>query len=388
MKSAVDIKSLSKTDGSRLARLREKAPKENQELDKATIHWQEIDSVIVPGKNRPYTKVVVPVTCRVGRAGCFGKRPVMVLHGMSGSELLTPECLTAKGYTFNGVCWNCYKHERPPIQYLPNKAEIHWEDVNEEGTLVKCAPPEYGGCGRFARRHSLRDLKNYTGLCRSCGVRRATGSKTIREGPDKGKVRFNCENCGKLSAAPYSTRRYKNWSKLCEECRTDRSPSNSPRGKPRTIVVPYEFGPLKARVIRLEGNHALVICPYPSCQEPEHWMRFGATRGKVGEQNYGYCPSHNLSSRANRADIVALLQSKAQNGNEQKNGSGKKRPGPGPKITDDKLREAFKFLGGFAPQEKVAEHIGVEARSIRDYQKARGINYSQLRQQFTSTGSN
>src|SRR5688500_10830853 len=55
-----------------LSNLRERAPKENQTLPTgAIIHWPEIYYETVPGKHRPYTKTLVPVTCGVGGPTCM-----------------------------------------------------------------------------------------------------------------------------------------------------------------------------------------------------------------------------------------------------------------------------------------------------------------------------
>jgi hypothetical protein len=72
----------------------------------------------------------------------------------------------------------------------------------------------------------------------------------------------------------------------------------------------------------------------------------------------------------------------------QKDGAGtQRRRGAKAKVTPEKLKEAFSALGPFAPQEKVAERIGVEPRSIYNFGKSQGLNYSQLREKFSSTGN-
>jgi hypothetical protein len=88
----------------------------------------------------------------------------------------------------------------------------------------------------------------------------------------------------------------------------------------------------------------------------------------------------------------ALLQGAISSGDVQKNeATVKRRRGPekgsNAVITEERLKQAFRTLGNYAPQEKVAEFLGVEDRSIRLWQKARGLSYRQLRQQFTETGS-
>jgi hypothetical protein len=77
----------------------------------------------------------------------------------------------------------------------------------------------------------------------------------------------------------------------------------------------------------------------------------------------------------------------AGSSDEQKNSNGEKR-GRTAIVTEESIRAALAVLGVFAPQEKLAEHLGVDARAIRDWQKARGLTYLQLRQRYSSTGRN
>src|SRR5215212_2623600 len=78
------------------------------ELWKSIIHWTELRLERESGKNRGYTKWIVPVTCGYQSSpDCRGKRDVIVLRGMGGTEMLTPDCLTGRGNIFSGVCLPC-----------------------------------------------------------------------------------------------------------------------------------------------------------------------------------------------------------------------------------------------------------------------------------------
>jgi hypothetical protein len=74
--------------------------------------------------------------------------------------------------------------------------------------------------------------------------------------------------------------------------------------------------------------------------------------------------------------------------NGQKNRSTeKKQTGPpkgyGAKVTEDKIREAFKIEGRHTPQERLAELIDVDARTLRRWLASRAISYEQCQQQFS-----
>jgi hypothetical protein len=110
------------------------------------VHWTELREVRGLGKNRSYTKWVVPVTCgRRASPECCGKRDVIVLRGMSGTEMLAPDCLAAKSNTYTGVCVPCLKVKEYPA--LAPGCYVCLDDDNKEGTLFKC-----GGCGKLRRR--------------------------------------------------------------------------------------------------------------------------------------------------------------------------------------------------------------------------------------------
>jgi len=78
-------------------------------------------------------------------------------------------------------------------------------------------------------------------------------------------------------------------------------------------------------------------------------------------------------------------QSEASNGNGQKNAGVKKRgPAKGfnAKVTEEKVREAFKQLGRYAPQEKVSEFIDVDPRTFRRWLEKREQSYPDAQKEF------
>jgi hypothetical protein len=85
---------------------------------------------------------------------------------------------------------------------------------------------------------------------------------------------------------------------------------------------------------------------------------------------------------------MAELKSQDDDSKQYDNNDEKKSPGRKATITEDKIIAALKVLGPYAPQEKLAEQLGVDPRSIRDWQKGHGLSYLQLRQQYAGTGGN
>lgn len=167
---------------------------------------------------------------------------------------------------------------------------------------------------------------------------------------------------------------------------------NQPGGSPGPAVAEILFS---QRVIE-KG------VPVSKCGVPIKYLLCGHTRTLSRESAQVLISRHSVGRRRfpqycrecfrNPYALLRVLQGNVTgNGNGQKNEiAKKKRPGPekgfNAKITEEKVREAFSALGRYAPQEKVAEVIGVDARSLRDWHKARGLTYKQFQQQFTSTG--
>lgn len=57
-------------------------------------------------------------------------------------------------------------------------------------------------------------------------------------------------------------------------------------------------------------------------------------------------------------------------------------------ITEANVRAAFKALGALALQDEVAEYVGVEPRTFRDWLKNKKLTYRQCQQRFGESGGN
>jgi hypothetical protein len=302
-------------------------PPLNQKIEpwKSIIHWTELWLERESGKNRGYTKWIVPVTCgRRTSPDCRGKRDVIVLRGMSGPDMLTPNCLTGRGNIFSGVCVPCLKMKEYPK--LTPGSYVCIGDDNEDGTLFKC-----GGCGKLLRRR-LKEPKAFTGLCLSCGQRAAKGSKTIPKGENQGKIPFDCANCGEEAFAwPHQHKSLK-WRRLCPKCQ---KPSGAPppwgwNAVNKDDVLPLTKAPVylsRRQFPRPKGGGSVEVqCVFP-VSENENGI-CGMVTGfnfKVLRREWktatGYCPNHEISGRVDRANAYAIIQqllSQAQNGNGQK----------------------------------------------------------------------
>lgn len=148
-----------------------------------------------------------------------------------------------------------------------------------------------------------------------------------------------------------------------------------------------------------QGDGEGVPVKYERCSTPEKEC---VGKGKIsrraamnylalhrrGEEILGACHKHAHGSRF----LVGIAEARLLQQNATTSiGQGEARietRGRKPKITEEKIRAAYKKLGDYAPQEKLAEQLGVDARALRDWQKARSLTYLQLRQQYADTGRN
>lgn len=111
-----------------------------------------------------------------------------------------------------------------------------------------------------------------------------------------------------------------------------------------------------------------------------------------GEKVSGLCYNHARHPRALTEIFAARLRHQLGSAAQTQNGSGlagagSKKRGREVVIIEEKVRAAFKSLGQYAPQEKLAEEIGVDPRSLRDWHRKQGLNYRQCQQRFGGTGS-
>ena len=300
---------------------------------KSIIHWTELRLERESGKNRGYTKWIVPVTCeRRASPDCRGKRDLIVLRGMGGIQMLTPECLTGKGNTYSGVCFPCVKVKEYPA--LAQGSYVCPGDDNKEGTLFKC-----GGCGKLLRRR-IKEPKAFTGLCLSCGQRAAKRSKTVRSGENKGKIPFNCANCGEEAFARPQQHKSPKWRRLCPICQ---KPSGAPPPWGWNVVNEDSVLPLtKAHVYlsqrqfpRTEGGGTVKVqCVFPVPQNEN------GICGRVTKFNFkvlrrewktatGYCSDHEISGRVDRARAYSIIQQLLLQAQK----------GKAPKSREEKLRE-------------------------------------------------
>jgi hypothetical protein len=128
-----------------------------------------------------------------------------------------------------------------------------------------------------------------------------------------------------------------------------------------------------------------VLVTYLICKDTRWVSRERAASLNTDPPKIGICPE----CRRNPARLIERSTEPAVDERKDVNAE-KKRPGPekgfNAKITEEKIREAYKVLGRYVPQEKLAEEIGVDARSLREWHRERGLSYKQMRQQFTETG--
>lgn len=377
-----------------LAALRLIVPDQDEPLKPwgSIVHWTELYLVREPGKNRGYTKWVVPVTCghRVS-PDCRGKRDVIVLRGMSGTEILTPDSLTGRGNIYSGVCMPCLKVKEYPE--LSPGSYVCLGDDNEKGTLYKC-----GGC-RKIRRRRIKEPKEFTGLCISCGQREAKGSQTIREGANKGKIPFNCANCGREAFAWPHQHKSSKWKRLCPDCQ-------KPNGGPppwgwnavnKDDELPLTGAPayLSQRKFPVPQNRGTVnvqcVFPVPG--------NTGGICGELTEFNFkvlrrewnnatGYCPSHEISGRVSRREAYAIiegLKAQAQNGKGQKNGGGEKnettinpgsskKAGRPRKFTDEQAFNAIDELGQRVSVSALARTLECTRPTVNDWVHDKGFS--------------
>lgn len=343
------------------------------------IHWTEMYQVRVP-----YPKACVPVTCGNpwGNPNCRGKRDVRVVRGLSEPVPLSPYCLSTEEQEFRGLCNSCFQRKNHANQTLPSGTRVLWREMTAEGVPIIC-----GKCGkRWYLKNGHYPYKG-TGYCADCRNGRRSHdevhpSGTIihwgRRHPEENTlVAITCHQCGNKEEpekfAWHSQVTDPNWSGRCTKCNRQIPPHNK--------LIHDELvasGSIIHWAERDPNDPSRVMVSCGLCKragkETKRLMHSSAYRKWKVSKRAGHCQEHYADPEA----LLALLTAK---------------PAPGPEkeqksiITERSLREAFRSLGKFAPQEAVAEFLGVEARSIRLFQQARGVSYAELRRRLSDTGS-
>lgn len=314
-----------------------------------------------------------------------------------------------------------------------DRARFNWVNLRDGGWARRDFENETEGyficpdCGehRTAVMPSGKNLERATGRCKPCADRRrrtikgvaahASGAICLKSVRDPERTRDRAAYiCASWAGKPIAERPAdclgvdfgwlnqfddEGWRGHCENCA--RRFDNHPRVKTKDVPVygwaatqgpDGPFVELRAWIRYSKGGEKEVPvwfigcgCEYPLKRDYIATLKSAHKNEKAEFSRW--CPLCVKSP----SRLAATLQAQFQNGNELKSGGAeKKRPGPekgfNAKITEEKIREAFNTLGRYAPQEKVAEVIGVDARSLRDWHRARGLSYKQFQQQFTATG--
>jgi hypothetical protein len=249
--------------------------------------------------------------------------------------------------------------------------------------MIKCGGP----CGEW----KFRTIQYWTGWCMKCllharrhtgeGIHPESGAKFYRDIRDPNvpeKVAADCTGCGERFFVQLQRTKNPTWRGLCSDCVKAADPP-----KLKTENEELINGAWILRNERDAAGRRLLYYVYPpkerggcGCKRTltAHEARTYKSKAAKGQSPL-ICRRHRLNPY--------LLLSEQSNGNGQVNGSGVTR-GRKPVITEEKIRAAYKVLGSFAPQEKLAEQIGVDARSLRDWQRERGLTYPTLRQLYTA----
>jgi hypothetical protein len=187
------------------------------------------------------------------------------------------------------------------------------------------------------------------------------------------RVAFTCRGC-KEKAFVWAIEASKdNWCGLCRKCFLR---EGNYRKAKRDVTAPSGSVVLFSQTDPTEPDKVTVVCGL--CGERRKHPRASilVMLRRKGSDWTGYCQRHYY----NAGEMLALMQKKvgqASGGAQQE--SEKKKPGPDPVITEEKVRAAFKE---YAPQEKISDLLGVEPRTFRDWHSRQGLNYRQCRQRF------
>jgi hypothetical protein len=323
-------------------------------------------------------------------------------------------------------CWYC---EQEHYAWMTVAESLDWDGLNKAcrrqyfldglldevqlsgGAKYRRDPtnPKYGwvtcpvsGPGCEGERYVSGVTNNITGRCKTCSyalrrkhtgvIAHPSGAHVLYDERDPGhryRRAFICANptnnprcLGKSFAYTWDFRNPR-WHGLCRECLSAR-----PNPQKITANRTQENG---TEVFYSEEEGGQVPILYAECKHTRkvkrHYSVANFGRFAVRCRSCFYDPTA-LAERIAAEKIAAITFQSQNNGEEKLSGKNKKKPGPekghNAKITEEKIREALKSLGRFAPQEELASKIGVDPRSLRDWHKTRGLSYKQLRQQFTA----
>jgi hypothetical protein len=387
-------------------RLQSVAPTLNETIERwgSIIHWLEITVVYVvyPSfTSRGLFRWVVPVTC-----GACQKRRDAKVYDMNPTGRLTRDCLRSPQYDYTrfgytGLCRSCLKRINKANTPYPDGTQIYHEERTKDGLPVFCGECKTRGFLNCGLSETLHDKR---WPCPSCGevlgkwLHKESGATVYwlkRKKDERNYVEFDCAVCGDQFYCKDELPRRSVWVGMCPDCWQKEHPRAIKTTKPlpgssKGIEFKKRFGeakPKRGRKNNLWGRNVTLPCPIPGCGK-ENDFHFESTRR---EGFLPLCKSGNGKKGHTLNEVASFLLIQPQNGNGQKNGgTEKKHRGPekgfNAKITEETIRAAFVALGSYAPQERLAEEIGVDPRSLRDWQQSRGVSYRQLRQQFTKTG--
>jgi hypothetical protein len=282
--------------------------------------------------------------------------------------------------------------EGPQGSLLDYRDTIH----SHSGTYVMSL---CGECREQSRDDwQYRRLSRWEGLCRPCarmkrgnvphdsGALLHYSERVLEPGGRKRplKIKFTCAN---RESEPHrgevfvSVAERDGWEGLCPDCR-------SRRANPNKITDEKD---VEGAILRFqhEDGHGLVPVFFKDCLHELSLPREKVLRYLYEPPKLGRCPNCKDKDAYRKRIAELALMAAGSNGNGQKNVTPKKAgpdKGFNAIITERSIRDALKILGPFAPQEKLAERIGVDARSLREWQRDHNLSYKQLRQQFTETG--
>lgn len=320
---------------------------------------------------------------RVRCGACRKERDVIVRSGISPQEVLNAQhlALTPVGECA-GLCRDCWMKVWRHDLKLPDGSEIffsEWDAAGLPAVCGECSERQKLVCETSAAFDARAAYGSDAWSCCACGhvlgmQRRENGAtlfwldRSSSRRRTTEKVAYLCAGCGEKHylKAPYAF--LPEWRGRCPSCRAR---DGSPKKYTDDRVAPS--GTLTR--FSKERNGAVEVV-YKLCQHVVERPRVYAI--SEWDAYPEICPACRRDPAAFAARVRELASA---NGDRQS-------PGRKPRITEAKVRAAFRKLGQFAPQEKIAEEIGVDARGLRDWHTGQGLSYRQCRQRFGGTGSN
>ncbi|MDQ3687530.1 MAG: hypothetical protein M3430_18295 [Acidobacteriota bacterium] len=270
---------------------------------------------------------------------------------------------------------------------------IHWAERDKERVPITC-----GVCAvkRPVRiRRGERRLR-FTGLCFDCSHPKHTEEEThhsgtiihwaARDSTDPNnknhRITITCHGCKRKSFNWAQSIRHPDWSGLCHNCIRHRV---RPKKYFHDAVLPS--GSIIHWGERDSSNSNRVAVTCGVCGRKR--LIFRQAFHNIQQKWTGFCQGHT------RVEVASHFLSLAREAQGQSNEKAKVAPVGAPKgsnalITESSLDHAFDHfdqLGEYASQELVAEFLDVTDRAIREWQRARGLNWRQVQKRRYQTGS-